>query len=236
MCLLSTELRIMKPYRNSTLLLLLFFASLIVPVWSMTGTVSFDGKPPFPVESIFPDQEPHLEVQALARGMGWRAQILGKNVLLDSKPITNVIEYERKLYVNAAEVAEVFNLNISSKNNGLVIDYWSRTAIQPGEPSALSISVRKREKLSSPAPDYEQYRVTLQIKNNSGQASRGKAREFSVVDTAGQSYRCKGEFDFGVPGKATIVVDRLYFDLPKKANPDKLIYQSQGQSPVTVKL
>ncbi len=226
----------MKSYRQNFILYLLLLAASIVPAWSLTGTVSFDGGRPFPVASIFPDQEAHLEVQALARGMGWKVQVSGKNVLLNDKPVKNVIEYERKTYVNASEVAELFSLNISSKNNGLVIDYWSRTAIRPGESSALAISVRKREKLSSPAPDYEQYRVTLQIKNNSAQAVRGDARQFSIVDTTGQSYRCKGDFDFGVPAKGTITVDRLYFDLPKKVNPDKLIYQSQGQAPVTVKL
>ena len=189
-------------------------------------SVSVDGRPAFPVDSIYPDKKVYLEYQGLARGMGWTSSYLGSGVKFDSNVISDVKEHERRTYVSAEAVATSFGYTVKAAQSGLVVDFWSSNKGAAAGPVTLTMTVTKREKLASPDPNGEQLRLTVSVRNPSTQMVQANARSFSVTDNKGNSYACQGSFDFGVdPGKTT-VVERLYFDIPKRITLSHLLLET----------
>ncbi len=193
-------------------------------------SVSVNGQAAFQVDSIYPQEKAYLEARGLASGMGWR--VVDRNnaraVYFDGKPVSDVKSYNGKTYVSAEAVASAFGYQARVREEGLVVDFWSRPSGAGVTAAAVDVSIVKREKMTSPIPDYETLRLTLSIKNRSSQPLRLQASKFYISDNRGERHLCQGNFEIGVPAGTSQTADRLYFNFPQNVTPKKLHIVSPG--------
>lgn len=193
-------------------------------------SVSVNGKKTFQVDSIYPNQKTYLEVNALGTNMGWQVvdRSTGSSIFIDGKPFTDFNRYDGKTYVSAQAIASTFGYDLKESQQGLVVDLWSKSGGVAA--ASVSVSISKREKVTSPIPDYETLRLTVSIRNNSDQQLRLNAKDFFVTDTRGTRYNCEGSFDIGVSPKSNATADRLYFNVPVKVTPKQIhVVGPEGQ-------
>jgi hypothetical protein len=213
--------------RSTSILFLLFLTlALVLPATAkqfVQCSVRIDGQKTFKVDSIYPDKKVYLEVNGLASAMGWRVMPVnnGRSVRLDSKTFHDLKEYNRKTYVSADEIGQQFGYEVKDSQSGLVVDFWTKSGGQTSQaaPTNYGLRVLKKEKTTSPNPEYDMYKLTLEVKNPTSTPSRINAKGFRLVDDKGQSYSCEGSFDIGVPAKKSVQVERVYFSIPRMATP-----------------
>ena len=197
-------------------------------------SVSIDGQKTFKVDSIYPDKKVYLEVRGLASAMGWRVMPInsGRSLKLDSKVFNDLKEYERQTYVSADEVGQQFGYEVKDSKSGLVVDFWTKAVGQTGAATPITYDLRvlKKEKTTSPNPEYDMYKLTLEVKNPTATPARVNAKGFRLIDDKGQSHDCEGSFDIGLPPKKPVQVERVYFSIPRMVNPKTVrLVDDKGQ-------
>jgi hypothetical protein len=197
-------------------------------------SVRIDGQKTFKVDSIYPNKKVYLEINGLASAMGWRVMSVnnGRSVRLDNKTLNDVKEYERKTYVSADEIGQQFGYTVKNSEAGLVVDFWTKSGGQASSatPTNYGLRVLKKEKTTSPNPEYHMYKLTIEVKNPTAAPSRINARGFRLVDSKGQSHNCEGSFDVGVPAKKSVKIERVYFSIPRMASPKTVrLLDDKGQ-------
>ncbi|MGE0488927.1 MAG: hypothetical protein AB7S38_06900 [Vulcanimicrobiota bacterium] len=193
-------------------------------------SVSINGQKTFQVDSIFPNKKTYLEVSGLGTNMGWQIvdRSTGNSLFIDGKPFTDFNRYDGKTYVSAQAIASTFGYDLKESQQGLVVDFWSKSGAVGA--ASVSVSISKREKVTSPIPEYETLRLTVSIRNNSEKPLRLNAKDFFVTDTRGTRYNCEGNFDIGVSPKSSASADRLYFNVPVKVTPKEIhVVSPEGQ-------
>ena len=102
-------------------------------------SVSINGQKTFQVDSIIPNQKTYLEITALGSNMGWQVvdRANASSIFLDGKPFTDFNRYNGKTYVSAQAVATTFGYELKESQQGLVVDFWSKS----GGVAAASVSV-----------------------------------------------------------------------------------------------
>jgi hypothetical protein len=226
----------MKVRQVSLFCVLIFSLALLLPSSAkqfVQCSVRIDGGKTFKVNSIYPGQKVYLEVDGLASALGWRAMPInnGRSMRLDGKTLTDLKEYDRRTYVSADEIGRQFGYEVKDSEGGLVVDLWTKSGAQANvTPVNYGLRVLKKEKTTSPNPDYDMYKLTLEVKNPSSAPARINARNFRLVDDKGASHKCEGNFDIGVPSQDTVQVERVYFTLPRMATPKEVrLLDPKGQ-------
>lgn len=198
----------------------------------MKSSISVDGKSPFKVHVIFPNNSTYLEVQALSRAMGWRLVTQQNAVLLNQKRLTNLKKYERKTYVNVDELAQAFGYKVESRSQGQVINLFSQSGASAGAGLSLSLTVAKREKGSTSDPKSKTLKLTANLTNKGGQIVQLNASQFILSDDKGNNYPCDGSFGIVLQPKERKKVEGLFFVLPRQASEKKLTLMGRDRKPV----
>lgn len=186
-------------------------------------SVSVDGQKTFKVDSIYPDKKVYLEVRGLASAMGWRVMPInnGRSLRIGGKDFNDLKEYDRRTYVSADEIGQQFGYEVKDSKSGLVVDLWTKSGGKSAgaAPVKYDMRVLKKEKTTTPNPEYDMYKLTLQVKNPTSTPTRINAKGFRLVDDKGQSHNCEGSFDIGLPPKQPVEVERVYFSIPRMVSP-----------------
>ena len=132
-------------------------------------SVSVDGQKTFKVDSIYPDKKVYLEVRGLASAMGWRVMPInnGRSLRIGGQDFNDLKEYDRRTYVSADEIGQQFGYEVKDSKSGLVVDLWTKSGGKSAgaAPVKYDIRVLKKEKTTTPNPEYDMYKLTLQVKN-----------------------------------------------------------------------
>jgi hypothetical protein len=199
-------------------------------------SVQVNGQKTFKVNSIYPDQKVYLEVNGLASNMGWRVipENNGQSVRIDGKSFTDLKEYERRTYVNAETLGAAFGYDVDSMQSGLVVNFWTKGSAKSGAAAAQAYSIRvlKKEKTTSSVPDYDTYKLMVEVTNSSATPARLNANQFRMLDASGGNHRCQGSFEIGLPAKRATKVEGIFFSIPRMAAPKELVLVDDKEQPL----
>ena len=111
----------------------------------------------------------------------------GRALKLDGKVFNDLKEYERKTYVSADEIGRQFGYEVKDSQSGLVLDLWTKSGGQASTsaPANYPLRVLKKEKTTSPNPEYDMYKLTLEVRNPASVPARIHAKNFRLVDDKG---------------------------------------------------
>jgi len=199
------------------------------------ASVTFDGGRPVSVDSIIPGGKTYLEVGPLASAQRWTLvdRPGASSILVNGQEITDIQRYEGRTYVSADALGRALGMTCRQRNSGQVVDFWkSGSTTTQAATGGVRLVLVKKEKLTSPTPDYQQLRLTLDVTNSGSQVLMLRSGSFSVVDDKQQKIRCSGNFEITLqPGEKTRV-DRLYFDVPKRGTVTTLTLDGPNGQPL----
>lgn len=212
--------------------MLLLLLALFIPAVARTpASVSFDGGKPVSVDSIIPGGKTYLEVGPLASSQRWTLvdRPGATSIVVNGKEIADIQHYEGRTYVSAEALGRALGMTCRQRNSGQVVDYWKGgSTTTQATAGGVRVILVKKEKLTSPTPDYQQLKLTLDVTNAGSQVLMLRSTAFSVTDDKGQRTKCSGSFEITLqPGEKTRV-DRLYFDVSKRTTVTTLTLEGPG--------